>query len=94
MKRSFNVHPELDRLAMERMLLLGISSDEFWNIAGQNFLIMSKYGLPEPNQINQFNWQNINFLLQMFRQYVVNQLIMLLPFLDIEPGPMSSQIIS
>jgi hypothetical protein len=58
MKRSFNIHPELDKLAMERMLLLGISSDEFWNIAGQNLLIMSKYGLPEANQINQFNWQN------------------------------------
>jgi hypothetical protein len=56
MRQIFEINPELAKLTRERAEKLGISISDFWNIAGQNLLAMSKTGLPEVNQVMNFNW--------------------------------------
>src|SRR4030042_3380283 len=44
--------------------------------------------------INQLDRQNFRLLFHMLSQYVVNQKVMLLPFLNVKLRPISSQVIS
>lgn len=57
MKLTFNLDEFLDKPIRDRIAQLNISKDEFWNRAGQNLLNMSKKGLPEPNDI--INYEHI-----------------------------------
>jgi hypothetical protein len=54
MKITFNINENLKEAVTSRCKELKIKSDEFWNIAGQNLVNMSKKGLPEANDIKNF----------------------------------------
>lgn len=56
MRQIFEINPELAQLTRQRAGELNISVSEFWNYAGQILLAMSKNGLPEVNQVMNFNW--------------------------------------
>jgi len=54
MKLTFNLDEFLNEPIKKRINQLNISQDEFWNMAGQNLLNMSKEGLPTANDIINF----------------------------------------